>query len=314
MHSFYQSLTPTMLAILGLSSLVLSLSFASCACFLINVPPLPQVRGGHRGKMRSLAREQGWFRLLEPKLLYLAALTDLALRALRRKGGEFRRFEARLSTNLKQQLVCSGQPLGLDHREFIALCFLNGVLGGSLGFLFGRASSSLVWVAPLFLVFLLLPLTRLQSLRNDRFLQMSRQLPAIIDLMAMAMNAGSDFPGALRRVVEGQKGVVGEELGQVLVALDLGITRATALLALRERIPVADVRDLVRAVLLADKKGSPLTEALVQQARLSRQRRSERAEEAAARAGVWMLLPLMLLMLCILILVIGPMVCGGAEL
>jgi tight adherence protein C len=158
------------------------------------------------------------------------------------------------------------------------------------------------------------PTVRLQSVSQTRFVAMSRQLPGVIDLMAMAMNAGSDFPGAMRRVVEGRKGVVAEELGQVLLALDLGITRTSALIALRERVPVSDVKDLVRVVLLADKKGSPLTEALSQQAKTSRMRRSVRAEEAAARAAVWMLVPLMLLMVCILILVLGPMMCTGVGL
>src|SRR5690606_32179157 len=123
--------------------------------------------------------------------------------------------------------------------------------------------------------------------------EMTRDLPAAIDLMAMAMGAGSDFVAATRGVVEGQDGVVADELGQVLGALDLGITRASALVGLRERIPTADVRDLVRAVLLAERKGTPLSDVLNQQARLSRQRRSERAEEAAAKAAVWMLFPMM---------------------
>jgi tight adherence protein C len=128
------------------------------------------------------------------------------------------------------------------------------------------------------------------------------------------MNAGSDFPGAIRRVIKGQTGVVTEELEHLLRSLDLGITRHGALLALQERMPVEEVRDLVRAILLAEKKGSSVREALAQQASSSRQRRSVRAEEAAARAGLLLLFPLMLLMACVMIMLIGPLMVSGVTL
>jgi tight adherence protein C len=41
---------------------------------------------------------------------------------------------------------------------------------------------------------------------------------------------------------------------------------------------------------------------------MSRQRRSVRAEEAATKAGVALVGPLMLIFLCIMILLVGPMV------
>jgi tight adherence protein C len=95
------------------------------------------------------------------------------------------------------------------------------------------------------------------------------------------------------------------------MALDLGMTRKSALLAFEERCPVDEVRDLVRAVIMAEQKGASVASALVQQARSSRQRRSVRAEEAAARAGVMLILPLMLLMGSILLILVGPLVCQG---
>jgi tight adherence protein C len=66
-------------------------------------------------------------------------------------------------------------------------------------------------------------------------------------------------------------------------------------------------------VVQADQKGSPLAEVLASQAVTSRNRRSVATEEAAARAGVLMIVPLMLLMGCIVLLLVGPLIVTGAS-
>ena len=71
------------------------------------------------------------------------------------------------------------------------------------------------------------------------------------------------------------------------------------------------MRDFVSAVCQSEIKGTPLVGALDAQARTLRQRRSVLAEEAAAKAGVKLMFPLMLLMLCILLIVIGPFLVRG---
>jgi tight adherence protein C len=128
------------------------------------------------------------------------------------------------------------------------------------------------------------------------------------------MSAGSDFPSALKKVAEGQTGVVAEEFRQVLFSLELGMTRRAALLALEKRAPVSEVSDLVKAIILAEQKGASVADALVAQARTSRQRRSVRAEESAAQAGVLLIGPLMLLVGCILILLVGPLIMASSAL
>lgn len=220
----------------------------------------------------------------------------------------------RLEAFERKLLIGAGEPWGLDRHEALALSVLSAILGAFLGALGGRETNTTAWILPGAVVGAGLVQFRLQALRAERFSEMSRELPATIDLISLAMNAGSDFPGAIRRVIKGQKGVVTEELEHMLRALDLGITRQGALLSLQERVPVEEVRDLVRAILLAEKKGSCVRDALAQQASSSRQRRSVRAEEAAARAGLLLLFPLMLLMGCIMILLIGPLMVSGVSL
>lgn len=278
------------------------------------IPTLPGASGGYGAKKRAEALRGGAFRAFDPVLRFGGAVMGQVFLAMRRRGGRLASLESQLAATQKKQLLWAGQPAGWDSRQLSALSIFSASLGAGLGAVMGVSSDSGIWIAPFALVGLAFPTLRLQSLRQQRFVEMSRDLPAAIDLMAMAMGAGSDFVAATRSVVEGQDGVVADELGQVLGALDLGITRASALVGLRERIPTADVRDLVRAVLLAERKGTPLSDVLNQQARLSRQRRSERAEEAAARAAVLMLFPMMLLMVAVMILIVGPMFSIGGGL
>jgi tight adherence protein C len=57
----------------------------------------------------------------------------------------------------------------------------------------------------------------------------------------------------------------------------------------------------------AEERGKPLGHVLEIQAEASRQRRSTRAEEAASKASVKMLAPMLLIFAAILLLIVTPM-------
>ncbi len=291
----------------------LAAPIALAARQLALLSPLAVPQGGTRGHRRREALAQPLFRFFDPALRRLGALTKATLTRLQ-SVAVLRAACQRLETHQRKLLVFAGEPLGLDRYEALALTGVLALIGAVTGTFFGIADGNghFIFIGALLggagFQF------RLRSLRTERFSEMSRELPATIDLISLSMNAGSDFPGAIRRVIKGQKGVVTDELEHLLRAIDLGITRQGALLALQERIPVDEVRDLVRAIILAEKKGSSVREALSQQARSSRQRRSVRAEEAATRAGMLLLIPLMLLMACIMILLVAPLMISGVNL
>jgi tight adherence protein C len=128
------------------------------------------------------------------------------------------------------------------------------------------------------------------------------------------MGAGSDFPTALRFVVAdmgGAHAVCQEELAQVLDEMELGRTRVEALSALAERTDSAAIQEFVAAVCQSETKGTPLVDALEIQATTLRARRSVLAEEAAAKAAVRLMFPMMLLVVCVLLIVIGPFIATG---
>jgi len=73
------------------------------------------------------------------------------------------------------------------------------------------------------------------------------------------------------------------------------------------------VRELVGAIVQAEEKGTPLAEVLRIQAGMLRMRRTILAEESAARAGVLMMIPLIMLLGSILIILMGSMVITTYE-
>lgn len=296
------------------ASAITSLAFgvAGLTWVLARIEPAPRPTTGLRGTLRDRAlRQSSLFRLGEPALLRASGWLR-ALHALPSPRGQ-RLFDGYVAWQ-ERQLTIAGRAAGLDAYELTALALLCGALSScTIGLLCARGADSAWWM-PAFALGVALPNLRLQSLTAERFKAARRHLPASLDLAALCMSAGADFPRALRSIVEGGDDLIAQELGHVLRGIEVGLTRRAALLDLARRLPAAPVLDLVRALVQAEEKGSPLAETLRNQARMSRLRRSVAAEEAAARAGVLLILPLMLLLGCVVLLLLGPFfVTGGGP-
>ena len=304
-------MTPT--AILHVAvPLAVAAAVALVAAVMALVPPSGRPALGELGeRRRHLLASSEIFRASEPALLlhtaWCLAVVDLCPSSCR---GAF----DRLSEAIEEDLSRSAQCLGLSAHELISLSCLTSVvgagMGGFLGVFFESGPVGSLLGAVIGAVYLR---SHVRGVADRRARSLTLGLPAAIDLLAMCVEAGLDFPGAIRLVATGaQEGnVIAQEFGRVLGALDLGQTRKAAFSVLSARMQTPDVTEFVRALTQAEDKGSPLALALKNQAGMSRMRRSTRAEEAAARAGVLMMLPMILLLGCVLLLLMGPMLCGG---
>ncbi|MCL2778044.1 MAG: type II secretion system F family protein [Polyangiaceae bacterium] len=211
---------------------------------------------------------------------------------------------------LDAHISLAGDYLGLTADEYLALYIVSGAIGMVVGTIAG-----LVLNMGALLVFcglalgLAVPYLIVSGEAQERLKDISRGLPYVIDLMALAMGAGLDFPGAIRQVVEKSSNPddpIVEEFTLILQTLNLGRTRKDALLELAKRAPVVVVSEFVNALVQAEERGNPVADVLSIQASSSRTRRSVRAEELASKAGVAMTGPLMLVFLAVLGLVLGP--------
>ena len=106
----------------------------------------------------------------------------------------------------------------------------------------------------------LMPTSRSPARSSGASKQVNRGLPHTIDLVALTMSAGLDFPGAMRQVTEktaDKRDAIYEELNRILQELELGRTRKQALLAFADRCPTEAVRDFTSSVVQAEEKGNP---------------------------------------------------------
>jgi tight adherence protein C len=286
------------LSLLLLAASVLGLAFAAAA---VQVPVAARL--GRRGAQRRLSLERGGsFGAMEPAIRFLAGVVALLpLSGLR----------ARQELELRRADYC----LGLTPDEYSALSLLAAVgLGGTVALLTRLAGSSAVLAIPATAFGLVLPALQVHEIIRRRVKEVVRGLPHAIEIAAMCMGAGLDFPGALRMLTQGHAGkrnALADEFAAILEELDLGHTRREALLSFAERVQAPAVRDFVNAVVQAEQKGNPLAKVIQIQGRMLNSRRSVAAEEAAARAGVLLIAPMVLLVACVMLLLMGPFLSKG---
>lgn len=282
-----------------------SLSFLCVATLwavhhISSLPTEAPRRLGLRGMARARAlAKHGWFRTIEPFMRWMSARIHPLMTPDQR-------------ASLDAMLTRAGDPLGVEPAELVVLCAMLGFLGGCLGTIYAASGDrSPLYALFIGLLFAAFPLARIQSLADERAKRIRLGLPNVVDLLCLALSAGLDFPSAVRQIVDksSQKDdPLTEELSIVLSELSLGKTRREALEMFGERNPGASVQEFVASVIQAEEEGTPLADVLQIQAKVSRQRRSVRAEEAASKASLQLLMPMGLVFLSVLLLIGGPLV------
>lgn len=144
--------------------------------------------------------------------------------------------------------------------------------------------------------------------RAQRYTAVVLDLPFFIDLMALSTQAGSDFMGAIKQIVDkSEGGVLAEEFRKVLSDIDLGSSRREALKRLADRLDIPEITSFAAVVRDADETGASIAKVLKDQAVQMRLERFVRAEKAGARASQLILLPMVFLILpAIFIVVFAP--------
>jgi tight adherence protein C len=175
----------------------------------------------------------------------------------------------------------------------------GGALSGGVGvFVFGAALGGIGFLVPDFVVG-----SRARK-RRDRI---RTQLPDALDLLAVSVEAGLGFDGAISKLIEHMDGPLTEEFGLTLNEIRIGEARQDALKKLSERCDTPEVSGFSRAIIQADQLGISLGRILRVQATDTRLRRQAAAEEKAMKAPIKMLFPTVLFIFPAMFLVIlGP--------
>jgi tight adherence protein C len=158
----------------------------------------------------------------------------------------------------------------------------------------------------------LLPERVLESLAKRRVERLRRGLPAALDLMVLAIEAGQGLDAAILDTSRGLRGThpdLAAEFTQLQLELRANTTRAEALRNFAERSKDLELRKFVNLLVDTDRFGTSLGPALKTHARYLRIRFRQMAQEKARKVGVKLIFPVFFLIFPSVILVtLGPAV------
>lgn len=208
----------------------------------------------------------------------------------------------------------AGSPLGLGPTEFIGLRAATTLIGGTVlaaaAVFFGGSTEAAALAGLTGVVLgLLIPGLALARAAKKRQKEILRVLPSTLDMIALSVEAGLAFDGAVAQVAHRRENALSHEFRRLLVEFQMGRQRRDALRELAQRCGVPEVTRFMNAVTQADSLGAPLSKALGDLADDLRQRRRQRAEELARTAPIKMLFPMIgLIFPALFVVILGPAV------
>ena len=207
-------------------------------------------------------------------------------------------FRGETSTELFWSLKMIGLGVGL----FVG--------GGAMVFTKGLNVDSLTYAGIIGGVMFFLPEIVLRIITSNRQSNIFYGLPDALDLMVVCVEAGLGLDQAMRKVAEEMKKsyrIIAEEFGLCNLQIQMGRARNDVLHDLGVRTGVDDLKALAAILIQADKFGSSVAQALRVQSDSMRTRRSQIAEEKAAKTAVKLIFPLVLFIFpAIFIVLVGP--------
>jgi tight adherence protein C len=215
---------------------------------------------------------------------------------------------------LKVSIQQAGNPANLTPVMFsgmrMALFILLLVIAGSVTFGQGMpASKALMYTAVGGVLGYLLPGMWLGRQIKARKHNILKALPDALDLLTISVEAGLAFDLALTRVADKWDNELSKEFKRALTDTRLGRSRRDALKDMAQRTGVDDVQTFVAAIIQAEQLGVSIGKILRIQSDQMRIRRRQRAEEAAHKAPILMLIPMAFLIFpSLFVVILGPAV------
>lgn len=213
---------------------------------------------------------------------------------------------AGLSRTMRAEEFLVGQAAGAGLLTLGALAYV--ILGSPSG----RVALLVLLLAPA--IGLLFPSSWLARKVRERQEAILKDLPDTLDLLAISVEAGMGFEGALKIVCQHFDSPLADEFARTLHEMELGLPRRDAFQNLKRRTEVPELSNLILALLQADALGIPIGRVLKTQAAEMRNKRRQWAREKAAKLPVKMLFPLVAFVFpSIMIVVLGPAIPGIAK-
>ena len=247
-----------------------------------------------------------YVRVIKPFLKSLS----IRLAKLAPKGKRFKSNEGRpQSEKLKKQLRQAGISMSVDEYSMLRIFVIIGIAGlfTILAVYLGLGYRS-VFIAffGFYTGFVALHM-HLKSRISARRASMEQQLPDVLDLLSVNVEAGLGFEQAILMVIGHFEGPLIEELTVTYREISMGRTRRDALLLFAERSELEEVKTFAGAIIQAEQLGISIKNILRTQSAAMRANRRSKVEEKAQKVQVKMLFPMVgLIFPVLLIVLLGP--------
>lgn len=219
---------------------------------------------------------------------------------------------SRKEEEMQKKLLRAGNPFNMTVADYY---ILNTVIRIAMPLLFGAYAIllglSTIKVIILALVGFVLSFKALDlyisGKTKRRYRKALKELPDFLDILTISVEAGLGFDIALSKTIENRKGILCSEFYTCLEEMRLGRTRREALISVKERLNFDEMISFVNSILQSEKLGVSIVQTLRARSEDERDKRKQRAEEAARKTSIQILFPLIFLIFpSIFIIVFGP--------
>lgn len=226
----------------------------------------------------------------------------------KKQAGGFKKMLAALSTALtplrlrpiiQKRLLLAGKSREWSIAEFFGSCLL-GVVVMWLFAIVLLHNSSYAPVQKTMLGFLLgilgglMPVVFLNTTIDRRQKQIEHQLPEVLDLLCVSVQAGLSFDAALSKITARMKGPFIDECRRMQDDIRMGVVRRTAMRSMADRCGLEDVSLFMTSIIQAERLGTSMGKTLKNQADNIRERRRQYVKAQAMKAPVKIVFPLVL--------------------
>ncbi len=217
------------------------------------------------------------------------------------------RVGIRSSASLQQRFQEAGLP-----ASAVDVYHSARILGPVLGLVVGSLlpAARVFWMAALPAIAYLVPDLILGQLIRRRRDCIRRSVPDVVDLLGICVDAGLGLDQAMLRVGDELSLSYPEmhvEILQINREQRAGRPRLEAWMAMADRVKLPDVSALVNMLMQTERFGTPIAKALATFAEGVRLKRSQAAEEVAAKSTIKIIFPLVFFIFpAIFIVLLGP--------
>lgn len=213
---------------------------------------------------------------------------------------------------LQKKLLQAGNPFNMTTADFY---IINNIIRIAVPLLFcayavllGLSTERIVLLTLMGFIISFKALDFYLSVKTKkRYKTARRELPDFLDILTISVEAGLGFDIALNKTIEKRNGVLCSEFYTCLEEMRLGRTRSEALTSVKERLNFDEMISFINSIVQSERLGVGIVQTLRAKSEDERDKRKQKAEEAAMKTSIQILFPLVFFIFpSILIILLGP--------